>query len=181
MPTLTRRNLLKWGLVLAGASVAPSLALAKTRLALPERALAFYNTHTGETLRTVYWAQDEYLADSLAEINHILRDHRTNETTAMEARLLDLLFALQGRVENTRPFEIISGYRSPASNAALAVRSDGVASKSLHMQGMAIDIRLPGCALKDLRDAALALRAGGVGYYPKSDFVHIDTGRVRRW
>lgn len=181
MPTLTRRRFLQFGLALAGASLAPSVALANTRLVQPERALSFYNTHTGEKLNAVYWSQGQYVAESLADINRILRDHRTNETTAIDQRLLDILNTLQNQLNNARPFEIISGYRSPVSNAALAARSNGVASNSLHTQGMAIDVRLPGCALKDLRNAALSLRSGGVGYYPKSDFVHLDVGRVRQW
>jgi uncharacterized protein YcbK (DUF882 family) len=111
----------------------------------------------------------------------VLRDHRTDEVAEMDPRLLDLLFNLQGKLGASTPFHVISGYRSPRSNAMLVAKGGGVAKKSLHMQGKAIDIRLPGRELADLRKAALGLKAGGVGYYPKSDFVHVDVGRVRHW
>ena len=110
-----------------------------------------------------------------------LRDHRTGDVHPIDPQLLDLLTHLQQSVDSARAFEVISGYRSPKTNAMLASNSGGVARKSLHMQGMAIDIRLPGKRLKDLRAAALSLEAGGVGYYPSSDFVHVATGRVRSW
>ncbi|OGT20059.1 MAG: Twin-arginine translocation pathway signal [Gammaproteobacteria bacterium RBG_16_57_12] len=178
---LTRRKFLKLGLMLTGAGMLPAPVLARARLAQAERMLAFYNTHTGETLRTVYWAQGRYHAEALREVNHILRDHRTNEIIPIEPQLLDLLHALHDSLGSQRPFEIISGYRSPASNGMLAAGSDGVAKGSLHMLGKAVDIRLPGRALHDLRQAAVALRVGGVGYYPQLNFVHLDTGPVRYW
>jgi uncharacterized protein YcbK (DUF882 family) len=147
----------------------------------PERSLAFKNLHTGEALRATFWAEGNYLNDELKAVNHVLRDHRSGDVHPMDPNLLDLLYALQQSVAVTGSFHIISGYRSPASNQKLRSKSGGVAKKSLHMQGKAIDIRLPGCKLKQLRNAALALKAGGVGYYAKSDFIHVDTGRVRRW
>ena len=147
----------------------------------PARALGFRNTHTGESLETVYWEQGVYIPEALDEINVVLRDHRTGDVHPIDPQLLDLLTHLQQSVDSARAFEVISGYRSPKTNAMLASNSGGVARKSLHMQGMAIDIRLPGKRLKDLRAAALSLEAGGVGYYPSSDFVHVDTGRVRSW
>ncbi len=176
---LNRRRFLKLGVMFTGAALLPGLA--RARVAPAERALAFYNTHTGERLRTVYWAEGEYLTEALRGIDHILRDHRSNEIMPIDPPLLDLLHTVHTRLDGRRPFEVISGYRSPASNAQLAAGSDGVAKRSLHMQGKAIDIRLPGHALSDLRQAAMTLRAGGVGYYPQSDFVHLDTGRVRYW
>jgi uncharacterized protein YcbK (DUF882 family) len=147
-----------------------------------ERRLSFSSLHTGETLDTTFWIAGEYQIDALGEINHILRDWRAEETHPIDTGLLDLLFDLRIHLNSTRSFEIISGYRSPATNRALRKRSNGgVAKNSLHMQGMAVDIRLPGRELKVVRKAAMALRRGGVGYYPHSGFVHVDTGRVRRW
>ncbi len=147
----------------------------------PERTLAFRNLHTGESLRTTFWAQGDYLDDELQAVNHVMRDHRSGDVHPMDPKLLDLLYALQQSVAVNGAFHIISGYRSPRTNQKLRAQGGGVAKKSLHMQGKAIDIRLPGCPLARLRDAAMALRVGGVGYYAKSDFIHIDTGRVRRW
>lgn len=146
-----------------------------------ERAVSFRNLHTGESLSATYWAEGEYLAGELTAINQVLRDHRSGDVHAMDKKLMDLLFLLQQSVGVKGPYHVISGYRSPASNAKLHAKSNGVAKRSLHMQGKAIDIRLPGCDLKHLRSAALELKAGGVGYYAKSDFIHVDTGRVRRW
>ena len=118
----------------------------------------------------------------MAEVNRVLRDYRTGEVHPIEPKLLDLLHTLNQDMDcGGTAFEVISGYRSPKTNAALHERSNGVASKSLHMQGMAIDIRLAGCDLKRLHDAAQSMRVGGVGYYPSLDFVHVDTGRVRYW
>jgi uncharacterized protein YcbK (DUF882 family) len=147
------------------------------------RSLAFDNLHTGEKLDVTYWAQGTYIPGALAEVNTILRDFRTGEKHPIAPDLLDLLALLRGRMDSGESFKVISGYRSPATNAMLreAHAHSGVASRSLHMQGKAIDIRLSSRPLTSLRDAALALRAGGVGYYPASDFVHVDVGRVRRW
>ncbi len=147
----------------------------------PERTLAFKNLHTGEALRATFWAAGDYVGDELKAVNRVLRDHRTGDVHPVDTQLLDLLYLLQQSVAVSGPFHIISGYRSPATNRRLSANSSGVAKRSLHMQGRAIDIRLPGCELNKLREAALALQAGGVGYYPKSDFIHVDTGRVRRW
>ncbi len=145
------------------------------------RMLAFYNTHTGERLTTTFWAGGAYVSDALRDIDVILRDFRANVIRPIEPGLLDLLHRLQGALETSQPFAIISGYRTPETNAMLRGRSDGVASHSLHMDGKAIDIRVAGVPLHALRRAALSLRAGGVGYYPASDFVHVDVGRVRAW
>jgi uncharacterized protein YcbK (DUF882 family) len=176
---VSRRDFLRLGTGLAGALVLPpALAMPATA---PERSLRFNNTHTGENLTATYWVEGEYLDDSLQEINSILRDHRTNEVYSMESGLLDLLFVLQSQVDSKEIFHIISGYRSPATNAILNGKSKGVAKRSYHMRGMAIDIRLQGCELNNLQRAALALKAGGVGYYPASDFIHVDVGPVRRW
>ena len=147
------------------------------------RALAFRNTHTGEALEVAFASGDRYLEPGLESINWILRDHRTGDVAPIDPKLLDLLHLL--RTEAAAPgeravFEIISGYRSPHSNEALRERSGAVARRSLHLKGMAVDVRLPGVALPALRDAALDLKRGGVGYYA-GEFIHVDTGRVRRW
>lgn len=143
--------------------------------------MRFRNLHTAETLDAEYWQNGAYAPDALTAINHVLRDHRTNETHAIDVRLLDLLHDLAGQLETREPLQVISGYRSPRTNAALADASSGVARRSLHMDGMAIDIALEGTSTELIRDAALALGRGGVGYYPNPGFVHVDVGRVRRW
>jgi uncharacterized protein YcbK (DUF882 family) len=145
------------------------------------RSLAFDNIHTGEKLKIDYWTNGTYVSDALGTINHLLRDYRNNQVHVIEPKLLDLLNLLHRTVGSNAAFQVISGYRSPATNAMLHAESHGVAAKSLHMQGMAIDIRLPDRALDHLHNAAQSLRLGGVGYYPASDFVHVDVGRVRYW
>ena len=145
------------------------------------RTLSFDNLHTGERLKLDYWVQGDYVPDALASINHLLRDFRTGDVHAIEPNLLDLLVMVRQRLETTAALAVISGYRSPKTNATLHEASSGVASQSLHMQGMAIDIRIPGRPLAAVHKTALEMQAGGVGYYPKSDFVHVDVGRVRRW
>jgi uncharacterized protein YcbK (DUF882 family) len=148
---------------------------------LPDRSLFLYNLHTGEGLETVYWSRGKYIPKALADINYILRDHRTGEIESIDKRLLDLLYAIGKRLGSQNSFKIISGYRSPSTNAVLCRRSSAVAKCSLHLQGKAVDIRVPGCELSSLRNTAIALKRGGVGYYPTSNFVHVDVGRVRYW
>lgn len=146
------------------------------------RRLSFFHTHTSETLDIVYRENGEYVPGALAEINHLLRDFRTDDVHQIDPALLDILHDVQGMTGGGRGrYEIISGYRSPVTNRMLAGRSGGVADHSLHLKGQAIDVRLPGVATSRLRKAGLALQGGGVGYYPGSDFVHLDTGRVRYW
>jgi uncharacterized protein YcbK (DUF882 family) len=145
------------------------------------RSLSLVHTHTGETLSTVYFQNGNYLAPSLEHINHFLRDFRTNKEHSIDPGLLDILFDLQARAHRGGPFEVISGYRSPQTNAALRQQSTAVAEHSLHMEGRAIDVRLRGFPTAKLRDLAIALHRGGVGFYEVSDFVHVDTGRVRIW
>ncbi|MFM8754240.1 MAG: DUF882 domain-containing protein [Phenylobacterium sp.] len=171
-----RRRLLAGALSLA----APGLIASEARAAAP-RSLSLLNLHTGERLAATYFEAGRYLPDALAALNHVLRDHRTGEAHPMAPGLLDLVAGLSGQFGRPDAVQVISGYRSPASNATLSARSSGVATRSLHMQGMAMDIRIPGVPLARLRDAALALGRGGVGFYPASDFVHVDVGRVRRW
>jgi uncharacterized protein YcbK (DUF882 family) len=145
------------------------------------RALSFDHLHTGERLTIEYFSEGQYLSEALTTINHLLRDFRTTEVHAIDVGLLDLLHSLNGLVESTRPYQVISGYRSPATNEMLRHRSEGVAAGSLHMKGQAIDIRLADVPLVQLHKAALSLSLGGVGFYPTSNFVHVDTGRVRTW
>ena len=128
-----------------------------------------------------YFSDGSYLQDALASVNHFLRDFRTDEVHAIDPGLLDLLHGLSDLTGTAKPFQVISGYRSPATNEMLRHLSEGVAGGSLHMKGLAIDIRLADVPLAKLRSAALAAERGGVGYYPASDFVHVDTGRVRAW
>jgi uncharacterized protein YcbK (DUF882 family) len=177
--TLERRRFL----VGAGAALAVApLSSVHAKIAhAGTRTLAFDNLHTGEKLKIEYWADGSYIPDALQSINHILRDYRNGEVHVIEPKLLDLLSVLHNRLETQSAFEVISGYRSPATNAMLHAESHGVAAKSLHMQGMAIDIRLTDRSLPELHRTALEMRAGGVGYYPSSDFVHVDVGRVRTW
>ena len=146
-----------------------------------EREISFHNLHTGETLTRTYWAAGAYGPEALTEIDAILRDWRTGDVHPMEPELLDFLHDLRLAMDSSEPFHVISGYRSPKTNAKLAAASSGVAKKSLHMRGMAIDVSLPGRELADLRQAAIGLQRGGVGFYPKSGFIHVDIGRVRSW
>ncbi len=178
---ISRRSFLKLGSL--GILAYPNLGVANISHAFataPIRKLSFLSLHTLEKLTSVYWENGDYIPEALAGINHLLRDHRTNEVHEIAPRLLDALSELRMLVETEQPFELISGYRSPATNAKLQSQGRGVATTSLHMQGMAADIRIPGRSLTRIRDAALSMKAGGVGYYP-SQFVHIDIGRVRRW
>lgn len=147
----------------------------------PVRRVALHNLHTGEALNTVYWEQGRYVPQALAQVNHVLRDFRTGDIHPMDPALIDLLDTLSARLDTKNPFQVISGYRSPKTNAMLHECTSGVASQSLHMKGLAIDIRLPGVDLDRVHRAALSLQAGGVGYYPQSDFVHVDVGPVRHW
>lgn len=169
------------GGAVAGLAVQPVTAFAASGADSGSRSLSFLNLHTGEKLVADFWSKGRLLPDGLTEISHVLRDHRTDEAWPIDPKLLELLYRLHSRMETAAPFHVISGYRSPKSNAMLRQKSGGVAKRSYHMQGRAIDVRLPGLRLTDVRKAALGLRAGGVGYYPKSGFLHIDTGPVRHW
>ena len=176
----SRRGFLKQavGIVAAGAVATPLRALTSQG---EERALDLNHTHTGERLSVTYFADGDYLDDGLAEVNRFLRDFRTEDVRAMDPRLLDILHDLRLVTGNDADFEVISAYRSPKTNEILRRKSSSVGEKSLHMQGRAIDVRLTGYDTARLRDVAITLGRGGVGYYPRSDFIHIDTGRVRRW
>jgi uncharacterized protein YcbK (DUF882 family) len=179
---LNRRRFLQLATLMAA-----GLAVPRSLYAIPlpekrgERILKLFNTHTQERLEVCYACGGEIDRDALEAVNTILRDHRTNEIHPIDVDLLDLLYAIRSKVGRDSCLHIISGYRSPATNDKLRRRSRGVAKKSLHMRGYAADIRIPGVRTAALRDIALDLARGGVGYYPRSDFVHVDIGRVRSW
>lgn len=176
---IDRRSALRLGLG-ALCVFLPSNVMAATNAA-SKKTISLANLHTGEELRTTYWANGAYVPEALAEIDRNLRDFRTGDVHPIDPQLIDLLHDLRLLMRSKAPFEVISGYRSPATNAQLASESHGVARKSFHLRGMAIDIRLPDRGLRQLRKAALSLRRGGVGYYPRPDFVHVDVGPVRSW
>ncbi len=176
---LGRRRILELGCALALTSL-PVPALARTTAGEP-RSLALESLHTGERLSTVYWADGQYLPGALAEIDHLLRDFRTGEVKPIDRGLLDQLHLLRRELDSSAAYRVISGYRSPATNKMLAKEGGGVARKSLHMRGMAIDINLPGRDLATLHRVARSMKLGGVGYYPKPGFLHLDVGRVRYW
>jgi len=183
--TVHRRSFLGIGAVATLAALTPATALAAAaRPKRRERVLSLFHTHTAERLTSAYCCDGIYQPDELARINHLLRDFRSEEIKPIDMQLLDLLHELSGTLEVDAPFHIISGYRSPATNAMLRRRGGadtGVATKSLHLVGKAVDIRVPGVKLDHLRAAATSLKLGGVGFYPSSNFVHVDTGRVRYW
>lgn len=180
---LTRRRLL--GASLAAAAAVPALLRPGAALAAemigPQRWIELANTHTGETVSVAWHDGLRPVAAALARLEHLLRDHRSNEQHPIDPGLYAQLTAVAEAAGRDARFDVISGYRSPATNAKLAAASSGVARRSLHMDGRAIDIRLKGASCASVRDLALAMARGGVGFYRKSDFVHLDTGRVRSW
>jgi uncharacterized protein YcbK (DUF882 family) len=186
---ISRRSVL--GMAGAGFASAASLRVTTPALAAPAlvglkelnvRTLSFDCTNTGEQLNEVeYWVEGKYVPDALAEIDYALRDYRSDEVYPIAPHLLDLLYQLGRRMGTDCHFELTSGYRSPQTNAMLHALDPGVATDSLHMKGQAADISLPGQPLRKLNEAALAMRVGGVGFYPEDDFIHVDVGRVRRW
>lgn len=145
------------------------------------RSLSFRHTHTGETLSVVYWQAGTYNAQALEQINHFLRDFRTGDAADMDPELLDLLYTVYGLTGSNGQFEIISAYRSPKTNEMLRSRSGGVAKKSQHLLGKAIDVRLTDVPIETIRKVAYELGVGGIGFYSRSNFVHLDTGRFRTW
>jgi uncharacterized protein YcbK (DUF882 family) len=181
--SFNRRSFLGYSALATAAALVPGRAeaAAKNR---PERVLSLFHTHTGERLKIAYCCDGIYQPEALSQLNHLLRDFRVNQQTEIDPRLFDLLHELNGTLETEQPYHIISGYRSPRTNAMLRERGGahtGVATQSLHMVGKAMDIRVPGVKLDQLRAAAASLKLGGVGFYPSSNFVHVDTGRVRYW
>jgi uncharacterized protein YcbK (DUF882 family) len=189
VPEIARRGFLRMagvvaagtGLAAASAALVPASALAMLTAPGTPRRLKFYNLHTSEQLDIVYFEKGHYVPQALAEIDHILRDYRQNVVKPIHPALLDLVVAIRRKLHTDAEVAVISGYRTPQTNAMLAAHGDGVAHHSLHMDGMALDWRVPGRTLEQLHRVALAMRGGGVGYYPSSDFVHVDVGRVRYW
>lgn len=146
-----------------------------------ERQLSFYHTHTGNTLQVTYFRDGEYVVSALDDLNDFLRDFRTGDAVPMDPAVFDVLYEIQQVSGSTGTFQVISAYRSPKTNEMLRGNSSGVARNSQHLLGKAIDVRLTDLDTAELRDVAWSLQLGGVGYYQESDFVHVDTGRVRRW
>lgn len=178
----SRRDVIKLGTGAFISAFLPLPALAKMISSKdPQRHLSFYNTHTGESTNVCYYDNGMYRSKALNEINRVLRDHRSNEVKPINLGLLDQIYALKLKIRPKTPFHVISAYRSPSTNAMLRKRSRGVARTSFHTRGMAIDIRLPGYSTRRLRNACVSLKAGGVGYYANSNFVHLDTGPARSW
>jgi uncharacterized protein YcbK (DUF882 family) len=178
----SRRLFLSHAAKLAMAGVV--LPLAKPALAsLPNaRSLEFDHTHTGERISVVFAVGHHYVPDGLSTLNRFLRDHYSGVVGQIDPQLFDLLYKTRQELGSDQPFHVISGYRCAATNSHLRnSRGGGVARNSLHMQGKAIDIRIPGVPLSDLRDAAMSQSVGGVGFYPRDKFVHLDTGKVRYW
>ncbi len=178
-----RRTWIQGSLAVAGAMLLPSLAIASAdrKRDYEVRTLSFYHTHTGKRGSFTYWEKGEYQPEVMAELNQFLRDFRTKEVHAIDQTLLDQLYLLHYFTHSDKPFQVISAYRSKKTNDMLLRHNEGVDKNSYHMQGRAIDIRLGDVSLKSLHQAALQLKAGGVGYYPRSQFIHVDSGPVRQW
>ena len=179
---LSRRNFIKL-LVCSGIlSYSSKFALAAIDgIALKERSLSLFNPHTKEGFEGIYWCDGDYVSNALNNVNHIMRDIRTNDVKPIDTHLLDLIFSISIKLKPEAPFRVISGYRSQKTNTLLRKRGNGAAKKSYHIKGQAVDIRLPGYRTSVLRRSAYELKKGGVGYYPKRRFVHIDVGPVRYW
>ena len=161
---------------------APALASALTVPAKePDRKLRLVNAHTWEKLDIVFWTDGMHIDESMSEISYLMRDHRANESITIDTQLIDDLYNLYQLLDTDERIHILSGYRTQATNAKLRKRSNGVAKYSLHMEGKAVDLNVPGKTADQIRLAALSMKSGGVGYYPSSGFVHIDTGNVRAW
>jgi uncharacterized protein YcbK (DUF882 family) len=178
---MNRRTFLATGGALAASSIAPQAFALNSQLDATEKHLHLYNIHTGEFVKTTFWQDGIYIPEAMDQLDHLLRDHRSGEATLMSRTLLEDIHSLQTLFKPNQAIEIISGYRSPKTNEKLRAQGRKVAKRSLHMQGKAIDIRIPGVNLRQVRHAALAMKSGGVGYYPKSGFIHLDVGRVRQW
>jgi len=172
---------LRAGLGLIAAVATPIPAFANALATKPSRELAFVNLHTGEKLRAEYVHNGAYVPSALRAISVLMRDHHNNKVHQIDPHLIDVAHMLHNRVRSNVPLNIVCGYRSPETNAMMHEISAGVAVHSMHIQGKAMDIRLPGTHLGLLKKAALALNLGGVGYYPEDDFLHIDTGAKRHW
>lgn len=178
---IDRRDILKLGLTGTLASIVPLSLSSEAHAASNTWRVAFRHAHTGESFNGVYRVGDKYLPDAFERLNFVLRDFRTGEVFPMDPRVIDIVSLVQRKTGQREPLEILSGYRSPKTNAHLRQVSTGVAKNSFHMYGQAIDMHMKGYSTRNLRKIAMDLRAGGVGYYPKSDFIHVDTGTIRSW
>jgi uncharacterized protein YcbK (DUF882 family) len=172
--------------VLSVPTIASAKVLAKTKIfekpkILAKRSLSLFHTRTQQELNITYAVGKVYNPKALAQINYFLRDHQTGRAHPIDPRLLDILWSIQGQMGRKGTYEVISGFRSPLTNRQLQQHSSGVARQSLHMKGKAIDIRFSGARTNQIQQCALAMKSGGVGYYPDSDFVHLDTGTYRTW
>lgn len=187
--TSSRRNFIGMGAVATlGATILPAFASDAMAAAFRNgkanggsRRVNFRNQHTGETFSGVYRIGNKYLPDAFDRINYVLRDHRSDEVFPIDPRVLDIIYTVHSMTGSDEPYEVLSGYRCPKTNAKLRANSRGVAKNSLHMTGQAIDVRLPNFSTKKLQRLAISLKAGGVGYYSRSNFVHMDSGDVRTW
>ncbi len=178
-----RRDLLKIGAAGIISSLVPLVSATDVLAANNSSTwkIAFRHAHTGESFSGVYRVGDKYLPEAFERLNYVLRDFRTNEVFPMDPHVVDILSIVHRKIGARNPYHVLSGYRSPKTNAMLGRKTSGVASNSFHMYGQAVDIRIPGYSTKQLRNTAKSLQAGGVGYYPRSNFVHVDTGKVRTW
>lgn len=176
-PAVTRRQVLRMGGVVIASSVSPSLGWSHHA----SRSLNLHNALTRENLELEYWANGEFVPEALKELNHFLRDPHNGKVTEIDPELYHLIFDIARRLEATGIINIMSGYRSPVTNDRLRRRNSAAAKGSFHVKGKAVDIRIPGYSTNAVRRVALDLKQGGVGYYPRSRYVHIDTGPVRSW
>lgn len=176
---MSRRGFLAFGAVAVATAAFAEPAFAVPRVG--RREIHLLNEHTDEALNVIYWSDGGYRLDAMVKVNRFLRDHHTNQIRMMDPHLLDQLFTLRQRLGIRQPFHVISAYRSPVTNMMLYREGAGVAKHSLHISGRAVDIRVPGYRLGEVRKIALSMQAGGVGYYPRADFIHLDTGDVRQW
>ncbi len=175
-----RRDFLKKSILLGSGLIVSPHELFAYRLPV-DREIKLYNVHTGEHLKAIYWSKDHFVQSEIDRINYFLRDFRTGDVKKMDVKLMDLLYAIQLIRDTDKPFRVLSGYRSQKTNEMLRKKSESVAKNSFHLKAKAIDINLPGTELKDLKKLAHFLKRGGVGYYPRNGFMHIDTGPIRYW
>jgi len=179
--SINRREILKLGLAGTLATVVPLGFSSDAQASRHTWRVGFRHAHTGESFNGVYRVGDKYLPEAFERLNYVLRDFRTGEVFPMDPRVIDIMAIIQRKAKSRNPIEIFSGYRSPKTNNGLRRNTSGVAKNSFHMYGQALDLHIDNYSTSKLRKIAMGLRAGGVGYYPKSQFIHVDTGKVRSW